>query len=96
MKKLLIALTMFSFLSCANMTPEQKTQMAQSAIQLIQIGMTIAQVTGILGEPTLQYSSRAGNAYEYLRYPEYNLVFQDGKLIAITPENFTKKTNEVE
>jgi hypothetical protein len=84
MKKLLITLTIFSFLSCANMTPEQKTQVAQSAIQAIQIGMSIAEVTGLLHVT----SPRSQSADTVLKYENYNLHFQDDKLIAITPEGF--------
>lgn len=84
MKKLLIALTMFSFLSCANMTPAQKTQVAESAIQLIQIGMSIAEVTGLLNVTT----ARSQSDDTVLKYENYNLHFKDDKLIAITPEGF--------
>lgn len=82
MKKFIVILFAFLFLSCADMTTAQKQDMVKNAIELLRIGMTIAQATGIMGTPANFYEVRAVDVQRY-EYPDGVLIFRDGKLSEI-------------
>lgn len=82
MKKIFCILASLAVISCADMTYNQKKEMAENAIELLRIGMTIAQATGIMGTPANFYEVRAMDVQRY-EYPDGVLIFRDGKLAEI-------------
>ena len=78
-------LLMFSclwFSACSGMTLQQKQQAVQTAFELIRIGMTLAEVAGLIGNPEKTYEIRAVNVQRW-EYPEGILIFREGKLAEI-------------
>lgn len=81
-KKIFCILASLAVISCADMTYQQKKEMTENAIELLRIGMTIAQATGIIGMPVKIYELRSVGTVRY-EYPDCVLIFRKSKLSEI-------------